>query len=207
MRPVSRVASASWTAGKVSRARQWVTAGRPAGDHGHALAVPGVAADGGVDRALGGGEAALDQGQVAALDPVGGQVAGQGQVGGVVLGHQQQPGGVLVEPVDDAGAVGRSPAGRQAGPFPAQEGVDQGAGGVAGAGVDDQAGRLGHHQQPVVLVADGQGPVLGHRGAVGRGRRRGPGEPLATPEPVRLGPGPAVHLDQAVAGPAGRLGP
>jgi hypothetical protein len=57
-------------------------------DHGHALAVAGVAADGGVDRALGGGEAALDQGQVLAVDPVGGQVAGQGQVGGVVLGHQ-----------------------------------------------------------------------------------------------------------------------
>ena len=29
--------------------------------------------------------------------------------------------------------------------------------------MDDQAGRLGHHQQPVVLVADGQRAVLGHR--------------------------------------------
>jgi hypothetical protein len=93
------------------------------------------------------GRRALDQGQVAALDPVGGQVAGQGQVGGVVLGHQEQAGGVLVEAVDDAGRSAAAPPADRLVLGPAQEGVDQGAGGWPGAGVDDQAGRLGHHQQ------------------------------------------------------------
>ena len=111
MRPVSSLASASWTAGKVSSTRQWVTAGRPAGTTAMRLR----SRDGGPQgrrpcpRRPGGG---LDQGQVAALDPVVGQLAGQGQVGGVVLGHQQQPGGALVEPVDDAGSARSPPADR-----------------------------------------------------------------------------------------------
>ena len=157
--------------------------------HGLAQAVAHAAADRRVHRAAG-HQAAQHHGLVLALHVVPGQHFHQRGHRGQGPGHHHQAGGVLVQPVHDAGA-------RQFGQLRVvvQQGVEQGAGGVARAGVHHQAGRLVEHQQVLVLVHDGErdglrrafhlGFQLGlqphqlaaaqqlagrHRGAVQRGR-------------------------------------
>src|SRR5581483_10516492 len=121
---------------------------------GHAGAAGGGTADRGVDRAPLGLEPAPGQGQIAALDLPGGQGGHQPLVGPGRAGHHHEPAGVAVEAVDDAGPHGvagggdlrpavEEPAGQR--PLP-----------VAGAGVDDEAGRLGQDDDVGVLVEDGE---------------------------------------------------
>ena len=81
---------------------------------------------------------------------------------GVVLGHHQQARGVLVQAVQDAGAQGSVHVG-QALELEGQ-GVGEGSGMDAVAGMGDHALGLVHHQDMLVLVGDGEGDVLRNQG-------------------------------------------
>jgi hypothetical protein len=74
-------------------------------------------------------------------------------VGLVGLGNHQQAGGVLVETMNDAGAFYTADAG-QAVTAMGNEGVDQGAGGIAGTGMHHHAGRLVDDDEAVILEHD-----------------------------------------------------
>ena len=89
-------------------------------------------------------------------------------MGLIVLGDHQKAAGVLVQPVDDAGA--RIAAGellRQL-RIPPQQGVDHRSGGIAGGGVNHHSGRLVDHQHGVVLIENREVERLrrGFRGAL-----------------------------------------
>ena len=71
----------------------------------------------------------------------------------VGLGDDHDAAGVLVEAVDDARPLDAADAGK-AGAAMVDQRVDQRAGPVAGAGMDDEAGRLVDDDQVVVLVED-----------------------------------------------------
>ena len=148
-----------------------VSGGRraPVRHDGHPRAVVRVAADGRLDPPHGRRRCAGHEGQVGLLDPAGLELGHQGGLGAIVLGDHQQAAGVAVQAVHDAGAgdPGDAPVDGAGAP---QQGVDERAGGMAGAGVRDQAGRLVDHQQVLVLVHDGQ--VDGLAEQVGRQGRR-----------------------------------
>ena len=94
------------------------------------------------------------------------------EVGGVIFGDDQAAAGFFVQTMDDAGPGDAADAAEAAGAM-MEQGVDQGARGMAGGGMDDNPGGLVQGQQVVVLVEYFQGNVL----RSGRGRRgAGPGE-------------------------------
>ncbi|MCX5661689.1 MAG: hypothetical protein NTW19_18580 [Planctomycetota bacterium] len=95
------------------------------------LADGGVLADGLVDRAAGEVEVAVDDGEVGLERRAVLELAGDAPVGLLALGDDDDAGGVLVEPVDDAGAELAGPDGGEAGDAPvAAVGV-----GLAGGGI------------------------------------------------------------------------
>ena len=122
--------------------------------HRHLLAGMGMPVDRRIDGAAQPVRHAPDQRQIAAPHLVGaavvGELLGQRFMRAVVLGRHHQPCGVLVEPVHDARALDAADAGK-AGPAMGDQGVDQGAGLVAG-------GRM--HHQPPGLVDDDDVVVL-----------------------------------------------
>ncbi len=124
-----------------------------AGDHGHALAVALVAADGALDVARQRIRQAPDKRQVGAVQVARGESGGQRVVGQLRLGDHHDAGGVLVQPVHDARAALAADAGERVAAM-GEQGVDQGAVLVAGRGVHDQPGRLVEHDQVGVLVED-----------------------------------------------------
>ena len=67
-----------------------------------------------------------------------GELRGEALVGAVVLGDDEQAGGVLVEPVHDAGPPDAADPGEAVAAM-GDERVDQRAGLVARAGMDDEA--------------------------------------------------------------------
>ena len=75
------------------------------GDDGHCLAVSRVAPDVAGDLARRWRRYPPNHRQVGLLDALLGELGGQGAVRGVVLGGHQKAAGVLVQPVDDAGAA------------------------------------------------------------------------------------------------------
>lgn len=91
-------------------------------------------------------------------------------MGAVVLGDDDAAGGVFVEPVDDAGASFTAYAGEVVAVM--EEGVDEGAVGIAGGGVYDEAGGFVDDEDVAILVEDFDGDVLGDDfdgGGVGNG--------------------------------------
>ena len=97
------------------------------------------------------------------------ELLGQGQVGHVVLGGDDEAAGVPVNPVDDPRPELAVDAGEALAAV-VEQGVDQGAVGVARGGVDHQPHGLVHHDDVPVLVHHVQGDFLGqdlHRGGVG----------------------------------------
>lgn len=80
-------------------------------------------------------------------------------MGAVVLGDDDAAGGVFVEAMDDAGAGFTADAGEVVAVM--EEGVDEGAVGVAGGGVDDEAGGFVDDEDVAVLIEDFDGDVLG----------------------------------------------
>ncbi len=121
----------------------------------HALAHAAVAADGRVDLATGSHHTnhdafinAADRALLQLVDQVGLRLQG--------LGHHHQAGGVLVQAVHDAGARHVDDVGHMV-----QQRVQQGAAGMPGSRVHNQAGRLVDHQDLVVFIDDVQRDVLG----------------------------------------------
>ncbi len=145
---------------------------------GHFLAVYRVTADMGEDGvfflsgdAVGDGEVELFHGGSL------GKLGGEGLVGDVGFRDDEAAGGVLVEAVDDAGALDAADAGELAFAM-VEEGVDEGAVGVAGRGVDDNAMLLVEHEDVVVFVKDIERDVL-RRGDVGDGLGKSEGDGVA----------------------------
>ena len=108
-------------------------------DDGHLLTVDGVTADVGEDGVFllgwrAGGDGVVNLGGGFAF----GELSEQGLHGAVGLGDDDAAGGVLVEAMDDAGALDAVDAGELAVAV-MQQGVDEGAVGVAIGGMDDHA--------------------------------------------------------------------
>lgn len=107
-----------------------------------------------------------DEGEVAAFERAGpavvGKLGGELGVGTVGLRHHHDPGGVLVEAMDDAGPSHPADA-RKALAAVGDQGVHQGAGHVAGGGVDHHPARLVDDDELVVLEQDIERDVLRRR--------------------------------------------
>lgn len=142
--------------------------GASAGGDGHALAVEVVAADGAIPEAVGRSGAADDEGEVGFVERAVFELGGEGVVGGVVFGDDEDAAGFAVEAVDDAGTQDAADAG-EAGTTVVEEGGDEGAGGAAGARVNDETRGFVEGEKIVVFVKYFEGDVF--RGdAVGHGR-------------------------------------
>jgi len=179
--------------------------GRPAsGDDRHPQPVLGVAADRPFQDALVGRQPALHDRQVAAGKRAVRQLGRQGAVGDVVAGHEHQARGALVQSVDDprpARAAGRRPLAT-----PPQQGVDEGARGVSGRGMDHHPGRLVQDDQVAILVDHVQRDRLRH-GLQADGGGKLELDQVAAPERVG-GPGwLAVHRHLSSSSQAGGGGP
>jgi len=145
---------------------------------GHFLAVHGVAADVGEDGALVRFRYAVGYGEIEFFHGGSlGKLGGEGLVGGVRFRDDKAAGGVLVEAVDDAGALDPADAGELAFAM-VQQGVDESAVGVAGRGVDDDAVFLMEDEDVFVFVEDIQRNVL-RCGDVRDGLGEGEGDGVA----------------------------
>src|SRR5215472_4488814 len=117
----------------------------PAGAHRHLVADARMAADRLVDGAARPLRCAPYERQVPAPQrpaaAVVGELAAERAMGAVGLGHHDEAAGVLIEAMHDAGALDAADAG-EAFAAMGDERIDQGAGPVAGGGVDDEPRRL-----------------------------------------------------------------
>ena len=84
---------------------------------------------------------APDEGDVAAVQVAIGEALRQRLVCALRLGHDHDAGGLLVQPVDDAGALLAADAGQLVAGM-GEQGVDQRAVEIARRGMDDEARRL-----------------------------------------------------------------
>jgi hypothetical protein len=120
--------------------------------------VPGrmltIASDRSLDPPPPGPGPAVHEREVDALERPSPDEGAEPVVGLLAAGDDHQPGGVPVETVDDAGALGR-PSGQ-----PVEQAVDERAGAVTGPGVYDEACRLVHDEQVLVLVGEAQPHLL-----------------------------------------------
>ena len=131
-------------------------------NHGHALAVPWVAADGLVDLPLGGRDAVYD-GFIDALDGVDGKLAGKAVMRPIMLGDDQEAAHILVQPVDDARSLHSANTGKAVAAM-SEQSMHQRALLMAGCRVDDEACGFLEHQQMLVLVDDVEHRRLGLEG-------------------------------------------
>ncbi len=118
--------------------------------HRHPRGEPGGAADRRVDEPSGRLDVAPHERAVPPVHVARGERRHEGRVGRARPCDEQQAGGALVEPVDDAGPRRVAHRGQlgEAG----EEAVHERAGSLARAGVHDEAGRLVHHEEVLVLV-------------------------------------------------------
>lgn len=129
----------------------------------HALSVRRMAAYGRVHRAAVLPEIAPDNGLIFAVKAVVGELSGQALVSKVVFCYDQKPGGVLVNTVDNTGALLPADTGERIPAVP-QQGVHQCTVRMAGGGVDHHTpGFVDHHQIPI-LIDNIQRNVLGNQG-------------------------------------------
>ena len=130
-------------------------------DDGHLLAIDGMAADVGEDG-VGvfegglGGDGVVDFGGGFAF----GKLGEEGLHGAVGFGDDDAAGGVFVETVHDAGTFDAVDAGELVSAM-MEEGVDEGAIGIASGGVDDHAVGFVENDEVLVFVEDVERDVLG----------------------------------------------
>jgi hypothetical protein len=152
-------------------------------EDGHFFAVDRVASDLVLDGAgARAGEMALDEGEIDLGDGTAGKLPGEMGMGGVGEGNDKAAAGVLVEAMDDPGALLAADAGE--GGAVGEQGVDERVARVAGGGVDDEAGRLVEDEEIGVLEKDVEGDVLGLEeaglgGGLGEGDERAGAELFA----------------------------
>ncbi len=166
-------------------------------DDGHFLAVDGVSADVGEDGVGWGFGDSVGDAEVEFFHGASGELCGEGLVGGVGFGDDEAAGGVFVEAVDDAGSFDAADAGELAAAV-VEEGVDEGAIGVSGGGVDDDAGVFVEDEEVFVFEEDVEGDVLGG-GDVWDGFGEGDGDVVAGFDGVAWFCGVAVDEDELVA--------
>jgi len=137
---------------------------------GHAGAVDGIAGDGTFDAALLRGHRSVDQCEIDFLDFAAGKLGCQAVMGRIVLGDEEDSAGEAIEAMDDAGAQFAGHAGKRMEAM--EQGIDQGSGMNAGAGVDDHAGGFIDGDEVVIFIEHGKRNRL-RSGVQGR-RREGP---------------------------------
>jgi hypothetical protein len=154
------------------RAGEWLDHG-PVGDRrlaggdpgreplaiGRVTAVQGAQRAGGRRRRRGGDAEVLADDATGLATALGGERRAERRVRAIALGDDHRAAGVLVEPVDDAGAERAADPAEV--PAMKQQRVDQRAAGMSGRGMHDQAGRLVDGDQVGVLVQHGERQVLG----------------------------------------------
>jgi hypothetical protein len=118
--------------------------------------VEAIAADGRLDATAARAWTAANQGEIDALDSPTADQALQATVRLVGTSDHEQARGVPVEPVDDARPARLVPSGEGA-----EQPVDERSTRMAGAGVNDHAGRLVDYQQVLVREGDPQVELLG----------------------------------------------
>ena len=96
-----------------------------------------------------------------------GELGGQAGMGGVVLCCDQQAAGILIQPVDDPRPADATDTGETRSAM-GDQGVDQGAVGVAGGGVNDQSCGLVDDDDIGILVDDREVHFLTYRHWVAR---------------------------------------
>ena len=132
-------------------------------DHGHALAVLGVAADGRVDMAREAGRFPPDEGGVFAHQRAGAAMireqSGEALMRRIALGDGEQARCVFVNTVDNARALNAADA-RKARAAMGDESIDQCAALVACGGMHDKARRLVDDDEIIILIDNGQRNVL-----------------------------------------------
>jgi hypothetical protein len=138
-------------------------------EDGHFFSMDGMAADGILDGAAAwAGEVAADEGEVDLRHRPAGKLAGEMGVGEVVLCDDQAAAGVLVQAMDDAGAL--LAADGAEGAAMGQQGMDERMAGVASGGMDDEAGGLVEDEEVRVFVEDIERDILGlQEGGLGGG--------------------------------------
>ena len=129
-----------------------------------------------------------DEREIAALERPSGHELPEPLVRLLAARDHQQPGRVAIEAVNDSGAVFVPACGL------AREPVDERAARMPCARVDDDARRLVHDEEMLVLVGDAELDVLLLDPRL-RLRRKLDVELLPALEPVALRPRTAVHLD------------
>src|SRR5579863_8503877 len=125
-------------------------------DDRHLLTLARMTGDRRVDRSRAFLHRAPDESEIFAFQPSAamiGEERGKTLMSRVALGDDEEAGGVLVEPVHNAGPLDTADAGEAVAAM-GDEGVNQGALGVAGGGMDHQAGGLIKNQEMVVLEDD-----------------------------------------------------
>ena len=125
----------------------------PSVEDGHFLAVGRVAADGRVDRARVIPDPAADEADIGPCQRMVLELRGERGVGGVVFRRDDEAGGILVDPVDDAGALFPADAGERVAAVREQR-VDQRSVRVPRRGMDDESLGLVDDDDIRVLVAD-----------------------------------------------------
>src|SRR5664280_3604536 len=128
--------------------------------------VPAIASDRRLDRSLARTRPAAHQRQILALDLAPAHEPAQPEKGRFAAGHDHQPRGVAVEPVDDAGPLGRLSPARSV----CDQSVRQRPGRSAGARMNRDAGRLIDYEQVLVLVDESERSLLARERRVWRRR-------------------------------------
>jgi hypothetical protein len=166
----------------------------------HLLPVRGGTADRRLDNATAARGLSPDDRLIEPFEPavtaMGGKQLGQALMGVICFGDDEQPRGILVKPVDNAGAAD-SAYPRQAIAAVGDQRVDERSRSMAGGGVDYQSRRLVDNDQMRILIDDIESDCLGLRYGI-LGGREGGGNFRARFDPVaRLNYGLAVHPHMA----------
>ena len=161
------------------------------------LAVARRPAKRGLDPALGFRRHAPGDRQVVPVEIMRREHLGQLLVRGIAFRRHHHPGCVLVQPVDDARAHHPADAGQAVAAMGDQR-VDEGAVGLARAGMDHHAGRLVEDDDVVVLEHDIQRDVLGLRCRLAHWRQQQRVFRLGPHRLRRVGHGGAVLGHRAV---------
>ncbi len=129
-------------------------------DHGHFLAIHRMSTDVGKDRVFGFQRDAVGDGEVDFLHRRAlGKLGGEALVGGVGFRDDEAAGGIFIESVHDAGSLHSAYAGKFSSAM-MEQGVDEGAIGISGSGMDDHAVRFVEDDEVFVFKKDIEWDVL-----------------------------------------------